>query len=99
MLARDASNFGTRCRMAKYLFSVKQHGSLHGGSEVELPDLEAVKEMATQFAGDLIKERNGSIFDRDLVLEVSDSDGLMLLRIVAMGTLSAAAGQVGQAPS
>ena len=77
--------------MPQYTFNTVEAGDVREGSKVELPKLQAVKEMATEYVGDLIKERDGSIFDRDIVIEVSDGDGLMLLRIAVVGLISPAA--------
>ncbi len=77
--------------MTTYFFNTEQAGIVSERSEVDLPNLQAAKEMATEYAGDLIKERDGSIFDRDIVVEVLNSEGLMLLRVVVMGVISPAA--------
>ncbi len=38
--------------------------------------------MATRYAGDLLKEIGGDIFDRDLSVEVTNESGLVLMVIM-----------------
>ena len=78
--------------MARFYFSTSEGGKGRDGSSAELADFAEAKHVATTFAGDLLKQLDGSIFDGDVSLQVTDSTGLVLLSISISGHLFPAAG-------
>ena len=73
--------------MERFYFSTSEGGKARDGSSAELADLAEAKHMATTFAGDLLKDLDGSIFDKELTLEVTGSQGLVLLTVSINGHL------------
>jgi len=79
--------------MERFYFNTSEGGKARDGSSAELADFAEAKHVATTFAGDLLKDLDGSIFDNELSLEVTGPTGLVLLSISISGQLSPAAGR------
>lgn len=58
--------------MTSYHFHTIEDGIARDGTTVELANLAEAKELASKFAGDLLKEVDGRIFKDDLGIEVTD---------------------------
>jgi hypothetical protein len=79
--------------MTSYDFHTIEDGIARDGTTVELSDLEEAKELASKFAGDLLKEVDGLIFRDDLGIEVTDASESVLLSIAISGYLSIESGE------
>ena len=71
--------------MPNYCFTTFERGSPRAGEVIEFDDLPSARRAATDYAGALVQEIDGELFDHDLTLEVADAEGRMLwfIRVTA----------------
>ncbi|WP_216327745.1 DUF6894 family protein [Sphingomonas quercus] len=67
--------------MPRYNIHTVERGTIQTPETVDLPDRDAVRGMAVQFASELLGACGGDIFEHDLEIRVVDDTGLMLFAI------------------